>query len=72
MRPFVNGARYRHLSCLDLDIWVIKVQYGDKKRTHLKFHWIYQRTDLLFITEKGTVLAKDYDKWRRVYSPIAF
>jgi hypothetical protein len=60
--------RYRHMSCLDLDIEVVKVKYRDPKRIKLKIKWIWRNTGLDhgFPPENVEIQRADFWKWRLI------
>lgn len=68
---FTAGARYRHLSCTDLELIIQKVQYVGPTYTKVKV--LYWRRDfgsggflLDHNAHSETIQKEHYDLWRRV------
>jgi len=63
-----RGARYRHRSCLDLDVEVVKVMYRDAKRVKLKIAFVRQRDGLTlgFPPQRVEIQKSDFGNWEMV------
>lgn len=73
--PFVSGGTYRHISTLDVDICVDKLQYKDSKRVKLRISYFHRKYKYfitnnmgLLYTQTVEIKKKDYWKWSRIHS----
>jgi len=64
---FINHAYYRHKNCLDIDIYVIKVQFRSENYTKMKIHIVDRKhTGFFEMNVKAKILKKDEWLWERI------
>jgi hypothetical protein len=64
---FRSGKTYRHKSCLDMDMVVVKISHVDDRRTKMRVLYVNRRGGF-YSTEPETVKVwcERYDDWRQV------
>ena len=61
-----SGAIYRHKNCLDMDVYVVKVQFDGSSQTQFRC-WLIDRNENVLETNYDTqILKKDFHLWKRV------
>lgn len=62
------GHRYRHLRCLDIDIYIVKIQYRGPRYIKARvLYWNRNYKSFIFQTPETVRIAReDIPKWREV------
>lgn len=63
-----NQSKWRHLSCIDIDIYIQKISYVGKDYIKLKVNYINRHNDIVYNyqPELVKIYKKDLYLWKEV------
>ena len=61
-----KGKTYRHRNCIDMDMWIIKIQYLGPRYMKLKICWVNRFNPNILHPDHVTVQLKDMCNWAEV------
>jgi hypothetical protein len=69
MLVFKNSGYYKHRNCLDMAIYVLKVQYRGPHYTKLRVLYVEAKSSRLYHETKETVkiFSKDSCNWTQLF-----
>jgi hypothetical protein len=64
---FIRGKTYRHMNCLDVDMYVSKVVFVGLYYYKIKVIWLDRNNpDLNYGMDRVRLMRKDVNKWSEV------